>query len=55
MLCRLLLVLALSWSGAALAADVVDATGRTVAVPDHIARVLPAGPPDAGVAVAGFR
>jgi iron complex transport system substrate-binding protein len=29
------------------AADLVDATGRTVAVPDQIARVLPAGPPAA--------
>jgi iron complex transport system substrate-binding protein len=29
------------------AADLVDATGRTVALPDQIARVLPAGPPAA--------
>lgn len=42
----LLLVLVL-WSGFAAAAQVVDATGRTVQVPDHVARVLPAGPPAA--------
>jgi iron complex transport system substrate-binding protein len=35
------------WSGAALAADIVDATGRSVRVPEHIERVLPAGPPAA--------
>jgi iron complex transport system substrate-binding protein len=35
------------WSGAVLAADVVDATGRNVQVPEHIERVLPAGPPAA--------
>lgn len=29
------------------AAEVTDATGRTVAVPDHVARVLPAGAPAA--------
>jgi iron complex transport system substrate-binding protein len=34
-------------SGAALAGTVVDATGRSVAVPEQIARVLPAGPPAA--------
>ena len=32
---------------AARAADVVDATGRHVTVPDRVARVLPAGPPAA--------
>lgn len=42
-----LLVILLGWSGATLAADVVDATGRTVAVPTQIRRVLPAGPPAA--------
>jgi len=31
----------------ALAAEVTDATGRTVTIPDHIERVLPAGPPAA--------
>ena len=31
----------------AMAVDVVDATGRTVAIPDGIHRVLPAGPPAA--------
>jgi iron complex transport system substrate-binding protein len=35
------------WSGTALAADIVDATGRNVQVPEHIERVLPAGPPAA--------
>jgi iron complex transport system substrate-binding protein len=29
------------------AADLVDATGRTIAVPEEVARVLPAGPPAA--------
>lgn len=42
-----LIVLVLCWSGAAYAADVVDATGRHVQVPDHVGRVLPAGPPAA--------
>ncbi|HUN41498.1 MAG TPA: ABC transporter substrate-binding protein [Acetobacteraceae bacterium] len=42
-----LAVLVLCLSGAARAADIVDATGRHVQVPDHIARVLPAGPPAA--------
>jgi iron complex transport system substrate-binding protein len=42
-----LLVVLLCWSGAALAAGVADATGRTVEVPPHIRRVLPAGPPAA--------
>jgi iron complex transport system substrate-binding protein len=35
------------WSSAALAGTVVDATGRSVEVPERIARVLPAGPPAA--------
>jgi iron complex transport system substrate-binding protein len=35
------------WAGAALAGTVVDATGRSVEVPEQIARVLPAGPPAA--------
>lgn len=47
MLGRLAMILALSWSGASLAATVRDATGRTVTVPDHVTRVLPAGPPAA--------
>jgi iron complex transport system substrate-binding protein len=37
----------LSWSTAALSADITDATGRTVTVPDQITRILPAGPPAA--------
>jgi iron complex transport system substrate-binding protein len=44
---RWLLILLLMWSGLASAAEITDATGRTVQVPDHIARVLPAGPPAA--------
>ena len=48
MLRRAFLALSLLWwSGAALAGTVVDATGRSVEVPEHIARVLPAGPPAA--------
>lgn len=48
MLRRAFLALSLLWwTGAALAADVVDATGRDVQVPEHIAHVLPAGPPAA--------
>ena len=45
--CAFLALSLLWWSGAALAAAVVDATGRGVEVPEHIARVLPAGPPAA--------
>ena len=37
----------LCWSGVALGGTVVDATGRGVDAPDHITRVLPAGPPAA--------
>jgi iron complex transport system substrate-binding protein len=44
---RWLLILWLLWAGIASAAEVVDAIGRTVQVPDHVARVLPAGPPAA--------
>jgi iron complex transport system substrate-binding protein len=47
MLGRSLIACLLLWSAAARAADVVDATGRTVQIPDHIAHVLPAGPPAA--------
>ena len=47
MLGRVVLVLSLLWSGAAFPADLVDATGRTVRLPDTIAHVLPAGPPAA--------
>jgi len=47
MLGRVALLVLLLWSTAALAAEVTDATGRTVQVPDHVARVLPAGPPAA--------
>jgi iron complex transport system substrate-binding protein len=35
------------WSGAAWSANIIDATGRSVQVPEHVARVLPAGPPAA--------
>jgi iron complex transport system substrate-binding protein len=44
---RVVVALLLLWTGAARAADIVDATGRTVTVPDHIARIVPAGPPAA--------
>lgn len=37
----------LCWAGVAFGGTVVDATGRNVEVPDHIVRVLPAGPPAA--------
>jgi iron complex transport system substrate-binding protein len=37
---------------AATAAEVTDATGRTITVPDHIERILPAGPPAAVILVA---
>ncbi len=47
MLCRVVLILSLLWSGAAVAAEVTDSTGRTARVPDRVARVLPAGPPAA--------
>src|SRR5689334_3984451 len=43
----LLAVSMLSWAGAAFGGAVVDATGRRIDVPDHVARVLPAGPPAA--------
>jgi iron complex transport system substrate-binding protein len=55
---RRLLILSLLWTGPLLwtrvasAAEVVDAAGRTVQVPDQIARVLPAGPPAAVLLVA---
>ena len=44
---RLVLALLLLLPLAAGAAELVDATGRHVAVPAHVARVLPAGPPAA--------
>ena len=48
MLRRALFALSLLWwCGPALTGTVVDATGRSVAVPEQIARVLPAGPPAA--------
>jgi iron complex transport system substrate-binding protein len=37
----------LCWAGAALGGTVVDATGRSIDLPDHVTRVLPAGPPAA--------
>jgi iron complex transport system substrate-binding protein len=40
-------MLLICWAGAALGGTVVDATGRSVEVPEHVARVLPAGPPAA--------
>jgi iron complex transport system substrate-binding protein len=47
MMTRLILALTLFWLSPALAAEVTDATGRTVSIPDHIQHVLPAGPPAA--------
>jgi iron complex transport system substrate-binding protein len=47
MLGRWLLLLLLLFTGAASAAEVTDATGRAVHLPDQVARVLPAGPPAA--------
>jgi iron complex transport system substrate-binding protein len=47
MLRRSFLVLFLLTAGTVRAADVTDATGRTVRVPDGVAHVLPAGPPAA--------
>jgi len=44
---RLFLTVSLFWASAALAVEVTDSTGRAVQVPDHIARVVPAGPPAA--------
>ncbi|HEX3995116.1 MAG TPA: ABC transporter substrate-binding protein [Acetobacteraceae bacterium] len=44
---RAILLLVMVWSANAAAAQVVDATGRTVQVPDHIVHVVPAGPPAA--------
>lgn len=43
----ILAVSLLCWVPAALGGTVVDATGRSIDVPDHITRVLPAGPPAA--------
>ena len=43
---RLALLAALLWATAtAMAAEVTDATGRSVTIPDRIEHVLPAGPP----------
>ncbi len=47
MLRRLILLLPLLCSGVTMAAEVTDSTGRAVQIPDHILRVLPAGPPAA--------
>ena len=42
---QMVLTVCLSWSAVAAAAEVTDATGRSVAVPDHVQRVIAAGPP----------
>jgi len=47
MLRSALLALALLHANASFAAEVVDATGRSVVVPAQVTRVLPAGPPAA--------
>jgi iron complex transport system substrate-binding protein len=44
---RMILILAMVWSGLASAAEVVDAAGRTVHLPDRLTRIVPAGPPAA--------
>jgi len=44
---RAILLLIMMWSANAAAAQIVDATGRTVRVPDQIVHVVPAGPPAA--------
>ena len=44
MMRRLAVVVLMLCSVAAHAAEITDATGRSVAVPDRIARVVPAGP-----------
>jgi iron complex transport system substrate-binding protein len=44
---RLILVLLVAWSTVSFAAEIVDATGRTVQIPDHVTHILPAGPPAA--------
>lgn len=45
-----LLLLPAAYAGvAARAAELVDATGRHVQIPEHVARVLPAGPPAAAL------
>ena len=41
---RVILILALMWSAAAGAAEVVDSAGRIVQVPDRIEHIAPAGP-----------
>ncbi len=43
----MLLALSLIWSAPAPAVQVTDATGRSVDIPGHIARIAPAGPPAA--------
>ena len=48
MLRRAILAISLlCWAGPALGGTVVDATGRSIEVPDQVTRVLPAGPPAA--------
>ena len=42
-----ILMAMMAWSGVASSAEVLDATGRTIQVPDHVAHVVPAGPPAA--------
>jgi iron complex transport system substrate-binding protein len=44
---RMVLALALLCASSAMAAEVTDATGRVVVVPDQVERILPAGPPAA--------
>jgi iron complex transport system substrate-binding protein len=44
---RLVLVLLLAWPAVSIAAEIVDSTGRTVQIPDHVSHIVPAGPPAA--------
>jgi iron complex transport system substrate-binding protein len=45
--CLLFALLSVLPTASGSAAEITDATGRTVTVPDHIAHVMPAGPPAA--------
>nr|WP_294527805.1 ABC transporter substrate-binding protein [uncultured Rhodopila sp.] len=49
---RAILILAVMWSAAAGAAEVVDSAGRIVQVPDRITHIAPAGPPASVLLVA---
>lgn len=44
---RVILVLMTLWSGCTGAAELIDATGRSIQIPDRVNRIVPAGPPAA--------